>query len=462
MLNRSRAQRYLTGFDFEALFLEELGWDGVDGPGLPLELDAASFEVTPIAQKRGFVVYQCIRDELPAPKLRKQLAKRLKEYSQAHLLVFGDAGRTAQDWLWLKPEPGQRAKVRSQSYRVGQTAEPLLQKLERLGIDWDEESRLTHVDVVQKVTDGFDIERVTKQFFQDFEGLHADFCLQIEGIGAIADRRWYGSVLLNRLMFVYFLQRRYFLDQGNANYLQDKLRDCQGQGENFYEFLKDLFFVGFAKPEYERDPAIRQRLGKICYLNGGLFLRHPIEEKYPDITIGDEAFQAVFNLFARYSWHLDDRPDKDPLEINPDVLGYIFEKYINQKEFGAYYTRPEITEYLCDRTIKTVIRERLGCDALVWSALTPVECERLLVEILPGLTLLDPACGSGAFLVAAMKTLIGVYEGVVARVQQFDRTGGRLAPGGGAASVVRLLREEAHHHGQSLWCGHHGGGDGNR
>ncbi|WP_084668920.1 Eco57I restriction-modification methylase domain-containing protein [Spirulina major] len=422
MLNRSRAQRYLTGFEFEALFLEELGWDRVDGPGLPLALEAETFEVIPIAQKRGFVVYQCIRAEMPAPKQRKQLASRLKEYSQAHLLVFGDGGRTAQDWLWLKPEPGQRAKVRSQSYRVGQSAEPLLQKLEALVIDWNEEDQLTHVDVTQKVKKGFDIEAVTKQFFQDFEGLHADFCGQMEGIGAIADRRWYGSVLLNRLMFVYFLQRRYFLDRGNANYLQDKLQGCQAQGENFYGFLKDLFFEGFAKPEYERNPAIRQQLGKICYLNGGLFLRHPIEEKYPDITIKDEAFQAVFNLFARYSWHLDDRPDKDPLEINPDVLGYIFEKYINQKEFGAYYTRPEITEYLCDRTIKTLIRERLGCEDVVYAALTPEECERLLVEILPGLTLLDPACGSGAFLVAAMKTLIAVYEGVVARVQRFDPT----------------------------------------
>ena len=42
-------------------------------------------------------------------------------------------------------------------------------------------------------------------------------------------------------------------------------------------------------------------------------------------------------------------------EINPDVVGYIFEKYINQKAFGAYYTRPEITEYLCERTIHRLI-----------------------------------------------------------------------------------------------------------
>jgi hypothetical protein len=43
-------------------------------------------------------------------------------------------------------------------------------------------------------------------------------------------------------------------------------------------------------------------------------------------------------LFARYSWSLNDTPGGDDREINPDVLGYIFEKYINQKEIGAYYT----------------------------------------------------------------------------------------------------------------------------
>ena len=47
-------------------------------------------------------------------------------------------------------------------------------------------------------------------------------------------------------------------------------------------------------------------------------------------------------------------------EINPDVLGYIFEKYINQKAFGAYYTRSEITEYLCERSIHSVILERVN------------------------------------------------------------------------------------------------------
>ncbi len=375
------------------------------------------------------MVYRCITPEIPARAVRVKLDRLLTEYSKSHLLIFGDEGKTQQEWLWLKPELGKGAKVRSHSYKVSQNPEPLLQKLEALIVDFQEELNLTHVDVAQKVKQGFDVERVTKQFFQDFEGLHQNLCVEIAGIDSESDRRWYASVLLNRLMFVYFLQRRYFLDQGDALYLQNKLKICQQSGQNFYGFLKDLFFEGFAKPEYERDSETQKRLGKICYLNGGLFLCHPIEDKYKEkeIQIKDHAFVQVFDLFSRYSWHLDDRPDKDPLEINPDVLGYIFEKYINQKEFGAYYTRPEITEYLCDRTINELILDRVkgrGYDfgdlRSLLDGLDAALCQALLNDILPSLTLLDPACGSGAFLVAAMKTLITIYEAVVEKSKQFS------------------------------------------
>lgn len=41
-------------------------------------------------------------------------------------------------------------------------------------------------------------------------------------------------------------------------------------------------------------------------------------------------FFQVFDLFWCHCWHLDNCPCKNPQEINPDVLGYIFEKYIKQ------------------------------------------------------------------------------------------------------------------------------------
>lgn len=167
-------------------------------------------------------------------------------------------------------------------------------------------------------------------------------------------------------------------------------------------------------------------MGKVKYLNGGLFLQHPLENRYQNICIDDQAFENILDLFSRYSWNLDDTPGGQDDEINPDVLGYIFEKYINQKAFGAYYTRPEITEYLCDRTINKWIVERsnqlyprkqfASISELLINLDSPL-CEILIKDILPQLSILDPACGSGAFLVAAMKTLIAIYSGVIGTIE---------------------------------------------
>ena len=60
---------------------------------------------------------------------------------------------------------------------------------------------------------------------------------------------------------------------------------------------------------------------------------------------------ASFDFFDEYRWHLDERPYREDNEINPDVLGYIFEKYVNQKQMGAYYTKEDITGYIGRNTV---------------------------------------------------------------------------------------------------------------
>ncbi|BAZ18412.1 hypothetical protein NIES4071_102970 (plasmid) [Calothrix sp. NIES-4071] len=169
--------------------------------------------------------------------------------------------------------------------------------------------------------------------------------------------------MLNRLMFTYFIQKKGFLD-GNQHYLGTHLRKCQENKENngkdksqtFYRsFLLKLFHQGLGK--LERQKELRQLLGKVPYLNGGLFEIHPLEILNTDIHIPDEAFDKIFGFFDEYQWHLDDRPLKDDKEINPDVLGYIFEKYTNQKQMGAYYTKEDITEYISKNCIIPFIFE---------------------------------------------------------------------------------------------------------
>ena len=165
--------------------------------------------------------------------------------------------------------------------------------------------------------------------------------------------------MLNRLMFVYFIQRKGFLD-GDRDYLRNRLKRCQKeQGKDkfytFYRyFLLRLFHEGFGKRRKDRAADLEKLLGNIPYLNGGLFDVHELEkpERYgKDIQIPDKAFERIFDYFDQYQWHLDERPLRADNEINPDVLGYIFEKYINQKQMGAYYTKEDITEYIGKNTV---------------------------------------------------------------------------------------------------------------
>ncbi|MGH7964103.1 MAG: DNA methyltransferase, partial [Candidatus Binatia bacterium] len=326
---------------------------------------------------------------------------------------------------------------REHLYVRGQPGDLFLSKLGAMVVDlgdFDDTGAVPVVEVAARLKKSLDVEKVTKRFYREFSDQHLAFLELIQGIDDERQRRWYASVLLNRLMFIYFLQRKYFLDNGNARYLQDKLAESRrtlGKDKFFGAFLKALFFEGFAKSEEERSRQARRLLGNIRYLNGGLFLPHQVEQATPHIHVPDQAFADLFRLCDRYSWNLNDTPGGDDNEINPDVLGYIFEKYINQKAFGAYYTRPEITEYLCEQTIFKLVLDKINAPEvaglpaarrfdsiadLLLNLDAPL-CKQLLMDILPTLSLLDPACGSGAFLVAAMRTLISLYSAVIGKIE---------------------------------------------
>ncbi|MEQ8540353.1 MAG: hypothetical protein RIB93_23225 [Coleofasciculus sp. D1-CHI-01] len=441
-LNFKRTRDLLYDFQFHQLFIEELGWyQPSTKKAVSLEVEEKRYQYYRIAEASGVVVFEVMGEDgtIPEAKHRAAIHQELTEKIAENLLIFVDKERSRSLWYWVKREESKRY-VRDHLYVKGQPGDLFLSKLGGLVIDIShlEDGEPSVVEVAQRLQGAFDIERVTKKFYQAFQEQHQEFLAFIRGIDREADCRWYTSVLLNRLMFVYFLQKKGFIDDEDFDYLQNKLAESKQRGENrfFREFLQALFFEGFAKPEFEREPEVQGLIGRVNYLNGGLFLKHRIEQEYPHIDIADEAFEQILDLFSRYSWNLDDTPGGKDDEINPDVLGYIFEKYINQKAFGAYYTRPEITEYLCDRTINKLILDRVNASILGDSSLSVSKegegfadinellikldsplCDRLIQDILPTLSLLDPACGSGAFLVAAMKTLISVYTAVIGTIK---------------------------------------------
>jgi tRNA G10 N-methylase Trm11 len=449
-LNIENTRNYLQGFDFKTLFIEELGWNNAKNKNaFPFQTKEGHFYRKAIAELSGATIYEITNDDgtIPDAKVRDTISREIQKINFEHILIFIDKKRTQTIWRWVKKQE-KKNLPREHYFSAGQTGDSFIGKLAGLMVDISEiENNITITDVAKKIQNALDVERVTKKFFRDYQQQFIIFIDLIEGIDNEADKRWYASVILNRLMFIYFLQKKMFLDNGNGNYLSDKLSYSKiSLGKNkFYDtFLYKLFFEGFAKQENQRNAATNILIGKIKYLNGGLFLEHKIETKYKGkIRINDVAFENLFILFDSYDWSLDDTPGGNDNEINPDVLGYIFEKYINQKAFGAYYTRTEITEYLCEQTVYKLILDavneeemdpellkKAGLDKLpkakhytniaeLLISLDAATCKKLVYgnnAVMPNLSLLDPACGSGAFLVAAMKTLINVYSAILGKI----------------------------------------------
>jgi len=371
-------------FDFVEAY-NEIGWDHLDVRPPVLTVEGQSYRLEPIAEKRGVQVYTVTPDaegQIPPRAVRQKLDRKVTNLAREHLLIYADAARSKQIWQWVDHQPGKPSAFREHTWYAHQDPEALVQKLRVIAFDIGEEDAITLSEVTFRLRDALDKTTVTKKFYKEFDWQRKAFLKRIRGIGEVKDCEWYCSALLNRLMFVYFLQRKGFLDD-DRNYLRNRLTQCQdrfGEDEfySFYRtFLLRLFHDGLGKPRNPKDVALRDLLGEIPYLNGGLFQLHEVEAAYDAIAIPDEAFEALFGFFDQWDWTLDYRPLQTGSEINPDVLGYIFEQYINNKQMGAYYTKEDITGYITRYTLLPFVLEdaRRRCrvafegDTSVWRLL---------------------------------------------------------------------------------------------
>ena len=140
-LDRQKISRHLKNFDLHTLFIEELGWDH-GGTDTEVTVANQTFALKAIAQKRGMVAYQCVAptdDTFPDHPTRKKVEKIVAKTVREHIIVYAPPDRSTQYWQWVKREPGQPDRQRSESYRRGDTGERLIQKLEHLVFTLDEE-----------------------------------------------------------------------------------------------------------------------------------------------------------------------------------------------------------------------------------------------------------------------------------------------------------------------------------
>lgn len=342
--------------DFKELFVTELGWNRYRGHAqLPsIFVDDKEYNITAIAERSGFQILYSEVDEIPTQSMAKKIDTKLRRQALDYICIYRLRG-TAHD-LWVVPVRTNEKRDLVLVEYDNANAEVVYQKIDGITFDFDEQTNI--VDLRSKVQTAFAVnsEKITKDFYAGFKKQHKAFAEFITGIDDYVEtknnrnKQWYASVMLNRLMFCYFIQKKGFLNL-DVDYLRNKLnyvRANEGEDKfyNFYRsFLRILFHDGLNTPKHSRD--FEAVFGKIPYLNGGMFDEHQLEADYADIDIPDEAFIGLFDFFDKWNWHLDTRLTASGKDINPDVLGYIFEQYINDRaQMGAYYTKEDITEYI--------------------------------------------------------------------------------------------------------------------
>ena len=362
-MNKRTFIQYISESNFKEMFIREMGWNNPKGQTtFDITIEDSVFEFQQIADRSGFQVLTCKVQDIPSSSMCKKIDTRLRRTANDYICIYHLP--QSEHHLWVVPvKKVEKRDLVLVEYESANKADFLFEKMEDLCFDFDE--RTTIMDVKEKVQAGFIVnsEKITKDFYTGFRKEHTNFAKYITGIDdEITDlkknrnKQWYTSVMLNRLMFCYFIQKKGFLNL-NPNYLRDKLawvKSEKGEGhfyDSFYRgFLVSLFHDGLNSPRHQQD--FVQKYGRIPYLNGGMFSIHELEEKYPTLDIADEAFESLFAFFDQWHWHLDDRLTASGKDINPDVLGYIFEQYINDRaQMGAYYTKEDITEYIGRNTI---------------------------------------------------------------------------------------------------------------
>ena len=386
---------------------------------------------------------------------RPVVSRLLNEHPYA-LFVFSNAGQDRWHFLNVKYDEtsGKRRLFRRITVGPEERLRTASERISLLSLDaiGPELFGLAPLTIQQHHDEAFDVEAVTKKFFQDF-------CETFTAVaGEIRERnKWMDGeaveretqTLLNRLLFLYFIQRKGWMNR-QRDYLHANFKASHAaapDGTNYYsEFLSRLFIRLSTESEYF------ETLGDLPFLNGGLFndeyggqQRQEVLANRARMKIGNGIFRHVFDdLLEAYNFTVrEDTPLNQEVAIDPEMLGKIFESLVLQIEqsdtggktsrhdTGSYYTPRPIVHYLCREGLRCWLEqfppagnnwparlEKLlaldasdGIDAdqhaILDTCLTSEEA-RALLDRLDNLRACDPAVGSGAFPVGLLHEVLNL------------------------------------------------------
>ncbi|HEX3865533.1 MAG TPA: N-6 DNA methylase, partial [Gemmatimonadaceae bacterium] len=206
-------------------------------------------------------------------------------------------------------------------------------------------------------------------------------------VGTDETRAQIALLTVSRLLFLCFLEAKGWLNR-DAAFLEHRFEECIANGGRFHDrVLRPLFFGTLNTPIRRRSPVARA-FGEIPFLNGGLFARTAVERRHRGLGFSDESYgQLVYDLFGHYRFTAREESTAwTEAAVDPEMLGRAFESLMvssERRRTGAFFTPFPLVDRVTAAGLDAAL-EHTGLDDL---------------------TVLDPACGSGAFLVHALERI---------------------------------------------------------
>lgn len=412
--------------EIQRLFVETLDFEVViEGRRIPLGgagHDALPVDARRLASRDGV---SAIYIPIDAPRVGAMpvgaAAKEIGDVLDGELLMLF-TNRDCDQLHIIHPDlSGRRPRLRRMVVHKGEKHRTVVQQIANM---WDDYGRKGN-SLVDAVQVAFDVGPVTREFFADYKRVFEDAKCMITGFEDGERLHRFTQRLFNRLMFIHFVQRKGWLSyDGDTDYLKALWQSYQNDGgsaKNFYaDRLRLLFFGGlnnYRSEDVTGGQEAERLIGQVPYLNGGLF-EESDEEKGWSGRVPDGVIESAREeLFDKYNFTvMESTPLDQEVAVDPEMLGKVFEELVTGRhESGSYYTPREVVAFMCREALKGYLagwttglsEEKIAqfVDERDPSAV-PINLAPQVAGALREVTVVDPACGSGAYLLGMMQELV--------------------------------------------------------
>ncbi|MDD4353585.1 MAG: Eco57I restriction-modification methylase domain-containing protein [Candidatus Nanoarchaeia archaeon] len=239
--------------------------------------------------------------------------------------------------------------------------------------------------------------------------------------------------IFDRFFFIYFLCHKDIIKFKNGGKLsgENLFTKILLKKGKFLENLQRLFHMFNSQEKNILE--IDEYQIVIPYLNGGLF-RPDVLEQDLDIKLKDEEWEEIFDFLNSYHWIIEDvkltEEDEEKI-LTPEILGHVYERSVvewesegfeeeaenavkkitERKKKGVYYTPESITDYISNNTIIPFLLDKLSNKYACFDELIESKSKKDMkdaLKILNEIKILDPSCGSGAFLIKASEVVLSL------------------------------------------------------